>query len=257
MTPKQAYSHGSSRARDVLRLYHALLNQRDRKIRSDWKRKFCNLMHWPQQSVIQRIDSKDAIIILRHASATPATAFSSPGLDDVLRASVVLGISALDRYVHERIVKRIVTALRSRGLSRHQEEFMVPATLALELSADLLKAQKGGKLKRPANEVRKALQKTLHKQPFHSWREIEHAFALIGITDVAGQIQSAARLSSIKPMQRQLDHIVRRRNEIVHEGDLVRHERGGKVRCQSIDAGFVQHSLDFLDDLVLKLDDVA
>ncbi len=256
MKPKHAYDHGASRARVLVRLHSALMDTRSRRIRSDWKTSFCRTMHWPQNAQIHRFDSADLLIVIKPRSTLAPASFAERGLADLLRAALVLGVSALDRYVHERVVKRIVPSLRSSSLTSRQEAFQIPATLALALSADLLKAQKAGKLRRPANEVRKVLQETLHKRPFQSWRELEEAFALIGITDLAQQVQSAGKLANLKLFKRQLDQIVRRRNEIVHEADLVRHQRGGKVRPRPIDPSFVHASLDFLDDLVSKLEAV-
>jgi hypothetical protein len=254
MTPKQAHDHGAERARNLVRLYHLLLNKRKRKIRSDWKENLCSVMHWPKGSQIQRFDSQDALIVLKPGSTVSAATFTASSLDELLRSALVLAVSALDRYVHERVVKKIVSALRARSLNRKQEDFSLPATRFLQLSAELLKAQKAGTLRRPANEVRKVLQKALHERPFQSWREIEGAFALIGITDLAGKIQSAGKLASIKPIQKQLNDIVRRRNEIVHEADLVRHQRGGMVRVQNLDPALVERSLDFLDSFVAQLE---
>ena len=39
-------------------------------VRSDWKRLFCTLMHWPQADVIGRVDTSSAIIVIRHGAAT-------------------------------------------------------------------------------------------------------------------------------------------------------------------------------------------
>jgi hypothetical protein len=58
-------------------------------------------------------------------------------------------------------------------------------------------------------------------------------------------------------VQAQLNAIANRRNSIVHEGDLVRHQRGGRVRRLSIDGKFVKESLDFLDTFVGHLERIS
>src|SRR5689334_14031645 len=99
-----------ARARCLLRLRGALLNKRKRKIRSDWKAGFCRLMRWKLAAPIQRVDTADAIIILRETATASLSDFSSEALDDLLRSALVIGVSALDRYAHERITKGIVKA---------------------------------------------------------------------------------------------------------------------------------------------------
>lgn len=83
---------------------------------------------------------------------------------------------------------------------------------------------------RPANEMRNAIQDSLHKRTFQTWREMEGAFCLIGISGIAGKLQTAYSVGDISPIRNQLNTLVHRRNLIVHEGDLHRHKRGGKAR---------------------------
>lgn len=257
MTPKAAYDDTAHRARYLLRLRGALLNVRQRKIRKDWKEEFCGLMHWSKNADIHRVDTADALIILREKAKTRLEDFTSKALDDLLRAALAIGVSALDRYAHERVTKGILKAYRRKTLSRRQEEFEIPALVAVRLAERLRTARKAGKASRPANEIRKALQTVLHRRPFQNWRDLDLAFALIGITDMKGQIQAAAKLGDVKPIVDELNRIVRRRNQIVHEGDLEVHERGGGVKRNPIEPGFVERSLDFLDDLVTKLEAVS
>ena len=94
-------------------------------------------------------------------------------------------------------------------------------------------------------------------RPFQSWREIEYAFELLGVTTLSGQLQAAYRIGDITPKRRVLNDIVRRRHWIVHEGDLIRHKKGGNARCHEISPKFVRESLEFLDDLAEKLNAIA
>ena len=64
------------------------------------------------------------------------------------------------------------------------------------------------------------------------------------------------RVGDISPIKEQLNKIVARRNSIVHEGDIVKHQRGGQLRAKEIGPTFVVESLDFLDDLVRHLEAV-
>jgi hypothetical protein len=256
MTPLAAYNDAMSRARLLLRLHDGLVNRRQRSIRSDWEKKFTTLMHWPSTKPIERVDSRDAIVVLRNGSSLLPNDFTKDAMDELLRAALAMGVGALDRYIHERVTKKIVAALRKAKLTREQRDFAVPIVVAMRVAQTVGSARKSRKLVRPANAIRKAVQEEIHKRPYQSWRDIETALALIGISGVAGKLQTLYRAPSFDPYKKQLNEIVRRRNAIVHEGDLQVHERGGHVRRNAIDHAHVLASLDFIEDLVTKLEQV-
>lgn len=256
VTPKQAYDQVAARARRMLRLHDGLVNIRKRGIRSDWKADFCRLMRWPQNNAIHRVDSKEALIIIRAGAAIKSTDFDSESIDDLLRSAVAIGIGALDRYVHERIAKGIVSALRGTALTPAQEKLTISAPLALRMTDSLRKGVKNDMNVRPANQFRIAFQESLHRRTFQSSTEIDDAFRMIGI-GVWGKLQSTYAVSSVEPIKKQLNEIARRRNLIVHEGDLVRHQRGGRPRINPITKGYVHDSLDFLDTLVMNLEAIS
>ena len=168
-----------------------------------------------------------------------------------------MSVSALDRYVHERVVQGIVKALRQSGLNQTQEDFSVPASLAPDVTKALQLASRKKKKLRPANEIRNKIQEILHSRPLQSWREIEYAFELLGVTNLAGQLQTSYRVGDINPIKRQFNRIIQRRNWIVHEGDLIRHKKGGKARCHEIAPKFVREGLEFIDDYTERLDSVV
>lgn len=257
MTPIEAYNDTSERARTFLAYHDGLINIRSRKIRKDWKASFLKLMHWPATSAIERVDSKDAVIVIRDGAALTPNHFTQPWLDDQLRAALIFGVSALDRYVHERVVKGIIPALKATQLTRQQEEFAIPVSVAIQISEEAAAAQKKGLKIRPANIVRKKVQDLLHKRPFQSYRDIEYAFNLLGVKDFAKQLQTAYGVGDLKAFKSQLSRIAMRRNQIVHEGDLVLHERGGQVKWHEINRKYVADSLDFLDTFVGHLESVA
>jgi hypothetical protein len=201
MKPIDAYKHTASRARTFLLYHDGLMNTRSRRIRADWKASFLKIMHWASTAQVERVDGKDAVVVLRAGATLSPHHFSAACLDDLLRASLTFGVSALDRYVHERVVKGIVAALKARSLTKQQEELSVPARVAITISEEIRKAKKSGTNIRTANIVRRKLQELLHRRPFQSWRELEYAFALLGITNLSGQLQVAYGLGDIKPVK--------------------------------------------------------
>lgn len=258
MKPIDAYQDTAVRARTFVRLYEGLINTRQRSIRADWKRSFCQLMHWPQSSNLERVDSRDAVIVLRHGASLVSSDFTRDSLRDLLRSAITYGVSALDRYVHERVIKGFVAAFRAAKLTKQQSEFQMPVTLSIDIARNVHAARRENNNHRPANEIRKSVQTTLHKRPFQNWREIEYAFALIGFKNLAKSIRNANSVNVLATdaMREDLNKIVARRNQIVHEGDLSRHQRGGGVTAQAISKKWVVDSLNFLDDFVSHLEKV-
>ncbi len=190
-----------------------------------------------------------------------AAAFTNPQRDvlndDVLRSALVQAVAALDRYVHDRVTKGIISAYRNRELNGEQEKFSIPVSLAIEIAAKASSARHSPKQTRAANLVRNQIQEVLHKRPFQSWRDIEAAFLLIGITGLASQIQTARGLHDFTPIRTKLTTIIRTRNLIVHEGHIRRHKRGGKPTLLEIEAATVTGAILFLKGLANDLDNAA
>ena len=257
LLPIDAYNDTAARGRTFLLYHDGLMNVRTRSIRSDWKAAFQKLMHWPVGADIDRVDSKDVVLVLRDGASLTTDHFSAQHLDDLLRASLVFAVSALDRYVHERVIKGIVGSLKQSPLTKPQQELMIPVTTAITISEEVRMARKAGTTIRTANIIRKKVQELLHKRPFQSFREIEYAFNLLGVTNISGQLQILYGKRDITAEKAQLNRIVSRRNAIVHEGDLLKHERGGKVRMQPIARKYVEDSLNFIGAFVGHLEHVS
>ena len=125
------------------------------------------------------------------------------------------------------------------------------------MTEELRKASRAGQAIRPANQFRIALQEALHRRTFQNWREVEEAFELIGIGGLGGRLRVAYAVGDISTIKNQLNNIVQRRHQIVHEGDLIRHQRGGQTRVHSITTKYVHDSLDCLDVLVGHLNTIT
>lgn len=258
MTPLEAYEDTAERARYLLKLHDGLINIRRRGIRADWKRSFTKLMHWPANAQIERVDGRGAVLVLRAGAQLVPDDFSQTAMQELLRSALAVGVSAFDRYVHERVTKGIVTALKrgERSLNKEQKEFSIPALTAIRITRVAAAARRAGTATgtRPANEIRKTVQEIIHRRPFQSWRDVEEAFKLIGITGLAGHIQTGLRLASAEVFKTRLQEINRRRNQIVHEGDLRVYVRGGTLQRHEIQHAYVADSITFLDSLVAQFE---
>jgi hypothetical protein len=112
---------------------------------------------------------------------------------------------------------------------------------------------------RPGNIVKAAIQQQLHRDyTFQGSDGLESAAKMLGIKDfwtkvreqITGYDHNAALIQA-------LNDIVVRRNQIVHEADLVRKTRSAVDTVREIDRGHSRFVVAFVPDLVGAIDRVA
>lgn len=178
--------------------------------------------------------------------------------DDVLRSSVVFALAALDRYLHERVCKDIVRCFsRPSTLTKKQQDLALPAVVAFQVAKKAAHNAKvnpdsksGPRPARAANLVRNAIREMLHKRPFQSWRELEHAMELIGVTKLESQLKAHLSASELSSVKESLNHAAHIRNRIVHEGHIERRLRGGAIKHGWISPAEVEATLHDIQTLV-------
>ena len=227
------------RARYLLKLYHGLVNTRQRGIRRDWAESFCGLMHWPSGSDIERVDGREVVIVTRTNSELTAGDFSEEQLTDLLRASIVMGVSAIDAYFH---AKTLAYVVRSAAKGEEMPGALSKAPITVK---DFVAAKE---YKRKMTVVRNALHRSLGYQSLQQPKNISGALALIGVSKFWGKI--ANRLSmSADDVKKELGSLIKRRNQIAHEGDLSQSKKA-RNKPHKLTPGYVNNMLDFLDRLI-------
>jgi len=97
--------------------------------------------------------------------------------------------------------------------------------------------------------VKESIQEQLYQRTFQNPREIGDGFSIIGVkklwTICAKNMECRA-----EDVKKHLDKIASRRNKIVHEGDLVRHKKGGRPRQAKITPKQVADDIEWLGILV-------
>ena len=105
--------------------------------------------------------------------------------------------------------------------------------------------------------ARNVLERVILKQTFQSPRGVEGAMTLLGkrngFAKIATEIVPPQGAQDIKD---RLDVIARRRNQIVHEGDLQRQSRPQNIKRVPIDSTQVDDELAWLRTLVVAIDAV-
>lgn len=254
----QVFDYAFERANHFLTLYDILHNSRQRGGRRDWIRSFKKLMHWPAAEKVIRIDGKDkqSMLILRESIGIDRKYFSEEFTGEILRAAVVAAISALDKYMHDIVVEKCWKILNG-------PEKKIPKELA-SLKVPLLTTKKAlDKLRdsnsaRPGSQIKIEIQEMLHREfTFQNVYGIEKGAKILGIGDfwkkVADNMSGKPKKGEV---QSKLTEVARRRNKIVHEGDIVR-----KIAAKNISQNPISHTeslemITWVKDFVYAMDKV-
>ena len=134
-------------------------------------------------------------------------------LDELLRAEIVLGVSALDCYIHDIVRIRMTSVLAQPGGESN-------AFLNCSVSLDFVK-----KVLRATTAADRAALFEQEVRRVHGFRtfqraaSISEALSLAGVQSLWDKVAShlGRRADDVK---RELDLVIERRNRIAHEGDI-------------------------------------
>ena len=245
------------RADHLLRLYDLLHDTRSRRVRSDWAARFKSLMRWPASEQICRIDGDGSVLILRESVGIDNTHFGHDYVSELLRAAVVATVSALDRYIHDLVVDHAW-----KLLSRAEDE--IPAELR-KISLPVLTTKRSlerlraSDTARPGYLVKQAIQEQLHREyTFQKPDSVLKAARMLGVKDFWREV--GKRMPS-KPaagaVTDRLKEIADRRNQIVHEADIVLKTKAKQITVRGIGADETRDAVKWVRDLVIAIDGVV
>ncbi len=173
-------------------------------------------------------------------------------LDDLFRGAVVLGVSAMDSYVHHTFSARLVPFLTHNpgALAVGQPLYSYLRSIRVPASRLVMPAAAAGR--RPLATLRAAVDRRLFLTPLQRMDEIEKALAGLGlpnaIVDVAADIGVLPRT-----LRSRITRVVSRRNAIAHQGDLFRGRRRRFV-SRPITENEIGNWLSSVDQFVTRLD---
>lgn len=172
--------------------------------------------------------------------------FGHKDLINLLRIAWVICTSALDRYLHEKVSNSISPLLRRHQNGSGQAPPALMKVFKDRVTAgDMLKFMGKGQ---PMWHVRKALDGHFSERTFQSPDGIQEAVSLLGIDRFWERTSKSLKLQE-KSIRDRLSSIYRRRNQIVHEGDL---SKAKKYRNQERDLkpGKVRSGIRFIGRFV-------
>lgn len=155
----------------------------------------------------------------------------------ILRAAVVFVVSALDTYYHDKVKYRVRRCYRAGSLPTQLASFKVP----------LGELEKWEKAYRRGNVVRNWVMTHLARQSLQSPDSIADALKLVGINDYWGTIAGSS--TQTLALKTQWNGLIRRRNQITHEGDRQQSRCSGK-KLRPIDPSTVEKYIRFAEKLV-------
>lgn len=265
--PIKSIDHFNSaikRSENLLQLFDLLANDRSRNVRKDKAQKIKSVMHWPKKEKIVMIESKKmkSVLLMKDTTQIDYKNFERSYIDEILRAALVSAVSALDRYVHDRVVENCIKMLNKKednipgSLKRLKLSLIVTKNVLLKIKMNPSSSSKNKNV-RPGFILKKAIQDELHLRPFQSVEEISNALSYVGIKEVwpsiSKQFNPPLKQETIKTT---LKKIADRRNQIVHEADLERKTRGKKISLRKIKRKNIEQNIIFIKSLVIAMEKV-
>jgi hypothetical protein len=175
---------------------------------------------------------------------------------DMRRLSVVMAVAALDTYMHRLIVERVYTHKElPKELSRLDVGF---AQLLAQAEATGAAARATPHNSRPKVEVKRLLRDRLLRETFQSFDAVSRALRMAGRKkewDAIGSHMSPEQTPG--EIKERLNEIVKRRNQIVHEGDYVRLDRPQNSRRNEMTLSQARSDIDFVEQIIDAIHEVV
>ncbi|MCI5218977.1 MAG: hypothetical protein D3914_07260 [Candidatus Electrothrix sp. LOE2] len=176
---------------------------------------------------ISQVDELLAIhSYLKYAPVTEIT-------DNILRAALTTIVSSIDTSIHELIINAIMFEIKEDKSIFKLNNVKIGILASKESDYDTR-----------IRLIESDLRRQFAKESFQSSRQIENSLAQIGITKIWKKLSSTIGQPP-EDIKIKLDLLVRRRNQIVHEGDL---DHLHSIR--DINRGDLDDSLTFTKELV-------
>lgn len=169
--------------------------------------------------------------------------------NDLLRMALVMGVAAIDSYMHGIVTRRIADVRQRADLPKALARLEIPFSELAGLADASLSAQRARKRARPWVQVKASLQRRLLKETFQSYDQIAMAFAMAGVERAWSKVASELG-DNAENLKDHVGSIVLRRNQIVHEGDLKRASRPRNLRFNKISQKKIVSEIDWVESLI-------
>jgi hypothetical protein len=161
-------------------------------------------------------------------------------LDWLLRAAIVFSVSALDTYFHDKVKYKV---------GQFSLDNLPPQLASFQIAVRELVTW--DEAQRKGNVLRNWVTEHLSVRPLQSPSAIADAMKLAGYESLWDRIEPNREHK--KALLEKFNSLIKRRNQISHEGDREQSRRSGK-KLRPIPRDAVAISIDFVKDIVIKVE---
>ena len=137
-------------------------------------------------------------------------------LTEILRAEIVLVVSAFDCFIHDIVKYGIIDIFKDqRRENSKYDNICIPISIVKQILTTDKESERNELL-----EI--SIKKILSKDSYQSPKSIENALQLISITKIWSSIKDEMHMSPTD-ITKKLGVIINRRNKIAHESDIKNH----------------------------------
>jgi hypothetical protein len=169
--------------------------------------------------------------------------------DDLCRYALLTAVASIDTYMHWLVFSRLSEVRHRVDLPKSLAQVEIPFSALVTLADSAISARQNDNAIRPWVRLKNTLQSQLLDQTFQSYDQVAGAFALAGIkrpwTKVAEELDVQA-----DDIKQRLNQLVHRRNQIAHEGDIMRMSRPREMRFNQVDYALVTTDVDWVENLL-------
>lgn len=173
---------------------------------------------------------------------------------DVRRMAWAMGVAAIDTYMHWAVRRTDLGMSLPKALGNTKVDFRSLVAMA----NDSLDARRRGIDDRPITRARNVLNDVMLTQTFQDARSVENGLVMLGVDKCWSRLSSSIKPSeSPSELRDHLNRLSRRRNVIVHEGDIFRQMRPRRIRRNRLPAAEIRDELSWIRRFVDALSVVA
>lgn len=166
-----------------------------------------------------------------------------PKEKDILRAVVVLAVSALDMYASDRFMEEFVGFIKKHEVTDKTLKFLQNAGFTI---ADALRLFRDGK-ERPFRCIRTIVEHGYEKKAMQSFQSIDKLYGFYGVQGICHNAERKSKRKILAPLMQMLN----RRHEIVHAADY-----HGRNELKDIQIKKVIRWLKVLEILVNEIEEI-
>lgn len=150
-------------------------------------------------------------------------------LSELVRAALVLGVSAFDAYYTDKFVEKLVPFLQQVGPTDGIVKLFVKAKFDTQAALELIPKDRS---ERPYRKLRTFIDQYLEQYVTQRFNTIDELFLAMGLKDLSKRAQKKA---DRKQLLRRIEIAVERRHSVVHAGDLNSHGKLREIDCDDIE----------------------